>query len=234
MNRISAEWRVRSAECENRTAVMHPATSRSRGFTLIEVLLALAIFSGIVTVIYSVFSTTGSTVEQAEKIRDETDLARTLINRIQNDIANAFWNGGMDNTTYFYGVKAEEPARERTQRFDSLFFTTLTNWRRPGSKEMELWGVGYSFQDKPDGKGRLLVRTEKRELSRDVPPLEGGVEYEITDQVENLQYRYTNDGINWVEEWDTKKQNALPRAVEILLAMTGDRMFRTTVDIRNR
>lgn len=245
MSRISAECRVRSAEYGNCPSVMPSVsprfalcTLRSRGFTLIEVLLALAIFSGVVTVIYGVFSTTGSTVEQAEKIRDDTDAARTLISRIQNDIANAYlWdtaNPGMSGAkTFFYGRKAEETEQDQKRRFDSLFLTTLTNWRRPDSKEMDLWEVAYYFQDKPDGKGRVLVRKEKRELSPDLPPLEGGVEYEITDQVENLRYRYTSDGSTWVDEWDTGKQGGLPKAVEILLVMSGERMYASSVDIRN-
>ena len=99
---------------------------------------------------------------------------------------------------------------------------------------MELWGVGYSFQDKPDGTGRVLVRTEKRELSKDVPPLEGGVEYEITDQVEDLRYRYTNDGTTWRDEWDTRKQHGLPSVVEISLVMSGNRAYVSSVDIRNK
>jgi len=213
---------------------LSPVARRSSGFTLIEVLLALAIFAGVVTVIYGVFSTTGSTVEQAEKIRDETDVARTLISRLQNDIANAYLGKSMDVPTFFYGTKAEEAAQGRKLRFDSIFLTTLTNWRRPGSKEMDLWEVAYYFRDKPDGAGKVLLRREKRELSPDVPPLEGGVEYEITDRIEDLQYRYTNDGVTWSDEWDTKKQPGLPRAVEILLVMEGNREYRSSVDIRNQ
>ena len=43
---------------------------RSNGFTLLEVLIATAIMSVIVTVIYMSFFTTGRNVEQAEEIRD--------------------------------------------------------------------------------------------------------------------------------------------------------------------
>ncbi len=203
------------------------------GFTLIEVLLALAIFSGVVTVLYGVFSSTGATVEQAETIRDETDAARTLISRIQNDLANAYQNAAMPET-FLYGRKAEEAGPEGNRRLDSLFLTTLTNWRKPDSKEMELWEVAYYFQEKPDGTGRVLIRKEKRELSPDTPPLEGGVEYEITDRIEDLRYRYTDNGVAWSDEWDTRQKHALPRAVEIQLVMNGNRIYRTAVDLRNK
>jgi hypothetical protein len=70
-------------------------------------------------------------------------------------------------------------------------------------------------------------------LSPTIPPLEGGEEYEITDRVEELRYRYTKDGKTWVDEWDSRKQNALPRAVEIYLVMAGNKVYLTFVDIRN-
>ena len=94
---------------------------------------------------------------------------------------------------------------------------------------MELWELGYDFQDQPDGKGRALVRREKRELSKDSPPGEGGVEYEITDQVESLRFRYRN-GNKWVDEWESPP-NALPAAVEIVLIMAGGKVYATSVGI---
>ncbi|MDH4163726.1 MAG: prepilin-type N-terminal cleavage/methylation domain-containing protein [Nitrospirota bacterium] len=238
MNRISAECGVRSAEYKIHdtlrcTLTSHVAlrTPHSKGFTLIEVLLALAIFAGVATVLYSVFATTGSTVAQAEQVRDGTDAARTLMSRIATDVANAFYYAKTIEPTFFYGRKVEEDGgADRKIRLDSLFLTTLTNWRRPDTREMELWELGYYFKDRPDGKGRALVRREKRELSADVPPLEGGVEYEITDQIASLRFRYFN-GSAWIDEWDSKNQNALPKAVEIVLVMAAGGVYATSVEI---
>ena len=66
----------------------------SKGFTLLEVLIATAIMAGIVTVIYGSFFTASRNVDQAEEIRDTTDLARTLVAKLSNDIANAYVNQG--------------------------------------------------------------------------------------------------------------------------------------------
>lgn len=189
----------------------------------------MVILTIIVGTIYSAFSTTGRTVEQAEKLRDGTDLARTLISRIVNDVSNAYWNPAMAET-FFAGRKAED--LEKNLRFDSLSLTTLTNWRKPESKEMDLWEVGFFFRDKADGSGRVLFRREKRELSADVPPMEGGVEFEVTDAVAGLRLRYS-DGFAWQDEWDTKKQGKLPRFVEVLLTLADGRVYTTTTDIRN-
>lgn len=212
----------------------HPKSAiqnrQSEGFTLIEVLLAMAILAVVVTVIYTAFSTSSVNAERAEASRDETDLARTLIARMSDDIANAYCSAGLSGT-FFYGKNEEVETGGSKLRHDSLSLTTLTNWRKPDSKETDLWEVGYRFQEKADGSGYVLVRREKRELNKDVPPLEGGVEYEITDRVEELRVRY-HDGSKWVDTWDRKtgcNQSNLPRAVEISLTLDSGSVFVTQV-----
>ena len=200
----------------------------ARGFTLLEVLLALTVLSVILATVYGSFATAGRNVERAEEVRDRTDRARSLLSRLTTDIANACLIGGIGET-FLVGRKAEGDTDQ--QRFDSIHLTTLTNWRRPDSHETELWEVGYFFQDRPEDNARVLLRREKRELSRDVPPLEGGTDYELTDAVNGLLLRYT-DGTTWVDEWDTRKRGRLPRAVEIVLSLADGRVFATQVDIR--
>jgi len=215
------------------TKIRNPksAIRNGSGFTLIEVLLAMAILGVIIAVIYGSFSTASKNIEQAEEVRDETDLARTLISRLSDDIANAYVNTAMNRQakiTVFYGKKEEVESGSEKIRHDSISLTTLTNFPRPDTKEMDLWEVGYFFKEKPEGQGYALYRREKRMLSKDVPALEGGDEYEITDKVGSLQLRYTNDEKNWVDEWT---QSNLPKAVEITLVLNSGKAYVTQVDV---
>lgn len=244
MNNVSAECGVRSAEYQARQSQGRKIIPHSMGFTLLEVLLAMAILSVILTVIYSSFSTAGRNVEEAEKIRDESDIARTLIARLSDDIANAYVNPLMNTPTtltIFYGKKEEAefgtgPGNEKI-RHDSISLTTLTNWRKPDSMELELWEVGYFFKEQPDGKGYTLFRREKRLLSKDTPALEGGDEFEITDRVESLQITYSNNGQTWTDNgWDTRSSSfgqKIPKAVEIAIALDTGNVYTTRVDIAN-
>ncbi len=236
----SSEFRVRSSEGEQMSPHQASHTPRSTGFTLIEVLLAIAILVVILSVVYGSFSTAGRNVEQAETARDETDLARTLLSKLTDDLASAYFNPNVNlvnsntkanvNLTILYGKKAEAGEGEDKVRHDSLSLTTLTNERRPDSKETELLEVGYFFKEKPDGSGYSLYRREKRELSADVPPLEGGVEYEITDRVEGLRLRYYN-GTKWVDEWDSRTLGGLPKTVELALTLDTGKVYVTQADV---
>ncbi len=209
---------------------------QSKGFTLLEVLLAMAILAVIMTVIYTSFSTAGNNIEHAETLRDETDMARALMTRLSADIANAYCKPS-NVPVVFYGKKEEAESSGNKNghtkiRHDSISMTTLTNWPKPNSKETELWEVGYFFKEKPDGKGYSLFRTEKRELSKDAPALEGGDEYEITDRVESLQFRYSQDGSNWTDNgWDKKSQT--PKVVEIVIILDTGKVYTTKVEVGN-
>ncbi len=208
--------------------------SHSRGFTLLEVLIAVAIMAGMVSVIYAAFFTASNNVKQAEEIRDTTDLVRTLMSKLSNDIANAYINSGMSSPTapltVFYGKKVQPSAGIKKSRYDEIYLTTLTNFRTPGTPQTDLQEVAYFFKEKPDGSGNMLMRREKRELSKDVPVLEGGVEYRLTDRVDGLQFRY-NNGSTWSDEWNNK--TALPKIVEITLLLDDGSTYVTEVDVLN-
>ncbi len=223
---------------------------KSPGFTLLEVLIAVTIMALLVTVIYTSFFTSGRNVEQAEAIRNETDLARTLLAKISSDISDAYFNSSMNVpvvTTIFYGEQViSDTAISNTgldhnqaisdtgldhNRYDGLYLTSLTNWRKPDSQETDLWEVGYYFKQKPDGSGWILMRREKRLLSNDSPALEGGVDYEMTDRVASLRFRYF-DGASWTDGgWDSRISQKLPNTVEITLLFNDGSVYITQVDV---
>jgi general secretion pathway protein J len=223
---LNAEWQ--KGEKREATNSELPPT-HLKGFTLLEVLLAMAILAVIMTVVYMSFSTASNNVQQAETIRDEADLARALVTRLSSDIANAYVSPAMSSITFFSGKKEEVLGESENVRHDRIMMTTLTNWPKT-SKETELWEVGYFFKEKPDGKGYTLFRRQKPELSKDVPPGEGGFEYELTDRVQSLQIRYSAEGTTWRDEWTG---GSLPKVVEIILTMDNKKVYTTKVDVGN-
>ena len=96
--------------------------------------------------------------------------------------------------TIFYGKKST--TAQDAPRFDTIALTTLTNWRKPNSKEIDLWEVGYRFEETPEKNGTMLIRREKREFSTDNTPLEGGMDYALTERIKSLRLRYFN-GLAW-------------------------------------
>ena len=109
------------------------ATLPMNGFTLLEVLIAVAIMSGIIAIIYQSFFIASRNVEQAETIRDSSDMARTLVAKIADDVSNAYYNQLMNRAaivTIFNGKKEQADPTDEKRRLDSITLTTLTNWRQ--------------------------------------------------------------------------------------------------------
>jgi type II secretion system protein J len=208
---------------------MRCSNPKSSGFTLLEVLIAVAIMAGIVTVIYTSFSTASRNVAQAEARRDAADLARTLLTKLTDDISNAYYNQSMKET-FFYGKKSG--TQQDAPRFDTIALTTLTNWRKPNSKETDLWEVGYRFEEAPEKNGTVLIRKEKKEFGTDNAPLEGGIDYTLTERIKSLRLRYYN-GSTWTDDWDNTSQRSLqlPKAVEITLALDDGSLYSTQVEV---
>jgi hypothetical protein len=194
--------------------------------------------AGIVTVIYTAFFTSSRNVEQAEAIRDSSDLARTLMQKLANDITNAYGKRDMNSSaiiTILDGKKEEAQTGDEESRHDSITLTTLTNSRSSlNTKETELWEVSYFFKEKPGGTGYVMMRREKRELSKDVPAGEGGYEYEITDRIRSLQLRYSQmGGGTWLDEWNSTNRNSLPKFVEIALTLESGMTNTMYVEVKN-
>lgn len=203
------------------------AAGKPKGFTLLEVLIAVAIMAGIVTVIYASFATASRNVEQAEAKRDATDLARTLLTKMSNEISNAYYNPLMIET-FFYGKKSgTEPD---APRFDAIAFTTQTNWRKPNSKDIGVWEVGYRFEETTEKNGNMLIRKEKREISTDSAPLEGGADYTLTGRIKSMRLRYFN-GSEWTEDWDSRLSKSVPKAVEITLVLDEGSPYSMQVEV---
>jgi type II secretion system protein J len=221
----SSEFRVPGSEFGT-TGERIPTPGKPQGFTLLEVLIAVAIMAGIVTVIYMSFFTASRNIEQAEARRDATDLARTLLTKLSNEIMNAYYSQSMTET-FFYGKKAG--AEPDTPRFDTIAFTTLAN---NVQDEAELREVGYSFEETSEKNARMLIRKEKRDLSPDTPPLEGGEDSTLTDRIKSLRLRYFN-GLAWTDDWDNRTQRSLqlPTAVEITLVLDEGFLYSMQVEV---
>jgi hypothetical protein len=151
---------------------------------------------------------------------------------LSQDIENVYCQPVTNGNVVFYGKKEEIEKDGKMHRHDSLALTTLTNSRKPESKETELWEVGYFFKEKDDRSGYVMMRREKRELSKDSLPTEGVVEYEITDKVQDLQLRYW-DGAKWTDERGSTSQCMPPSAVEISLVLDTGKPYVTEVWARN-
>jgi general secretion pathway protein J len=185
-----------------------PATTACPGFTLLELLVALAIFGLLATMSYSglrvILEQQSGTAVEAERLAE----LQKIYMLMQRDIEQAVDRPVRDE----YGD--EQPALVGA---DTLQLTR-GGWSNPAARtRSSLQRVGYVFEDDQ------LVRYAWAVLDRaqDSEPLR----QPLTASVEQLQLRYLAANNEWRGQWPDTLQNAdpaapaqaLPRAVEVTL-----------------
>jgi general secretion pathway protein J len=197
----------------------------TRGFTLIEVLVALAVMSMIAITIWAASSQTARTREVVQESHDKSHQVRVAFEMITRDLSSAFLSDNRAQTepthdTVFIGQDHGEE--------DRVDFAAFTHERRFfDAKESDQAEVGYFLApDKENPEQQNLVRREAPVL--DLEPLEGGQLLVLVENVKvfDLQY-YDVVMAEWQDAWDTTEAtedgSVLPFQVRVRLE-TYDRL----------
>jgi type II secretion system protein J len=194
----------------------------SRGFTLVEILVASTILGVVLAALYGVFSRTLESKRLTEERTSRARSARIVLFCLGEDLQASFSFARSDSR--FIG----ETRRTNTFPEGSLSFVSFS--RLPVSSvghESDVSKIAYSLIPDPQGPGyRQLVR----QVSPDpgiVDPIvaqeRGSEAYPLLSRVRGLRFRFF-DGQVWRDEWgqnNTKEQ--LPRAVEATLYLDDSR-----------
>jgi general secretion pathway protein J len=235
MSRNGFKWLVPSAKCQVPSARPEDAgywlltTDYSRGFTLLEVLVASTILSLVLAALYSVFSQTLTSKRLVEERVARARTARVVLLRMSEDLQSAF-PPGVNDARF-----VSETRRTRTFPDDALSFLSLTRVSLANrNPEGDLCEIGYALEPDPvKPTERQLIRRMSFALSPTRNRADETVPLLL--RVQGLRFRFF-DGRIWHDDWGHENtQNTLPQAVEVglYLADAHDevRQFSTVVDL---
>ncbi len=207
-----------------------PARS-PRGFTLIEVMVALAIMALIMVALYTTLNTALRTRDQLEIEAQVARLGPQILDIIEGDLRRA-WIMNIEGDAVFKGESRTvngEPA-------DWLSFLTTvdsTVTRRVEDREIssDICETGYRLRANPKNPD-VMELWRRQSFHVDEKPLEDGVYELIHDRVVSFQVRYLETVDKTVEKltsWDASERHALPALVDIELNLQA--VARTTEDL---
>ena len=199
--------------------VQSGCSDSSRGFTLVEVLVAIVIFMIIIGSIYGALRTANMSVSRTEERADMYQTARVLLEQINSELCSAYQPQESDASTL---IGEDTDASETAPQYDVLTF--LTTGRRPpaGTEPAgDLCEVTYLVHTTPDQDPiGLFVKDNFRpalELSENERP-----PTLVSRLVVGLNCKYLDaPGGEWLKEWTNR--DALPAAVRVELVLKPER-----------
>lgn len=186
----------------------------SAGFTLLEVMIALAILAMMSLAVFLSTNQLLSSKEQTEA-RDEREHEISLaLSRMSDDLGMAYALKSPELLgSDFDGQIAFKGGEERVD------FATFGNQRYlQDARESDSSEVGYYLEADPEDPKRYnLMRRQSAQVDRDVQL--GGRAYVLMEDVEKLRFEYLDEKADeWKKSWDSESpdaSNRLPRAVKI-------------------
>lgn len=204
-----------------------------KGFTLIEVMASMAIFSVIILVVMGFWQQVSKMKRRGEEQAEQVHMVRTAMDRMMHDFASAYLSKnqpyGTEKTprTYFEAI----PKRDGV---DEVRFTFLNHFSHaPENKEgdaSEVTYYGESSLNTP-GKFRLMRKENRRIQMRDFTeknPMQAEEAVVLCENVVRLEIRYFLFDLThkeWIDSWSTTKLSAptsdlLPLRVRITLTIS--------------
>jgi general secretion pathway protein J len=199
--------------------------ARSRGLTLLEVLVSVAIIALIATLIYGAFDGMSRARAGLSRMDERYHQGRTALSRMTRELQAAFIslhqpqsvNQAVRNTAF---LGKNEGSSDRVD-FNSFSHRVLGR----NVHESDQNELSYFMARDPDHGDRYdLVRREAKDL--DLDPGRGGVINVLAEDVESFDLMYFDPLISdWVETWDSTQAsgqpNRLPMQVKIRLVLKG-------------
>lgn len=187
-------------------------TRRSQGFTLLELLMAIAIFAMVIGLAYSSYNATFHIINHATSQTETYSKAKTAMERIMGDL-ESFYPG---KEMLFKGTSESM----KGHRADTLQFTSTAHIRlHPDTPYLSHVLISYQVQEDPDSDSLLLYRREQSMQLEDEIKDDPGLL--LCDNLQELAFDYRNkdgeDVDNWGEEEEVKDAESLPELITVTL-----------------
>jgi type II secretion system protein J len=204
-----------------------------RGFTLLEVLVALCILAVVFSALYGTYSGTVESCERVEAAREREQAGRLALMHITDDLKSVYYRP-------FQGDEEFSPYRFQGGTGAAIVaFAATASLGFPGAfPSLAVNRIGYLLEPQPNGEpGYRLLRQETP--FADLPGQGTERRVEVADRVQALSLTYADAEGEWVSTWDSASDETadpLPRLVAVRLLMRAEEsepvLFTTVLSLR--
>jgi general secretion pathway protein J len=190
-----------------------------RGFTLIEILIAVFILGIVLSTVYASYTGTFRIIRETREDAEAYGMARNALDRMVRDLQSAApWRGA-----FTFVTKTDTLGGREFQRltFRAASHVAFNDREVPGGISV----IEYRVEEGTEKAGYVLVRGDNlyRDPKKEEPLAEG---YLLSERVDALTYRFIDETGKEYETWDSGGQveaqkNRAPAGVLIRLSLVN-------------
>jgi len=193
---------------------------KAKGFTLIEILIAVFILGIVLSTVYASYTGTFRIIRATETDAELYGMARTVLGRMTRDLeATAPWKGAFTFTAKPYNLGNREFTR---LTFRSTAHIAFGEQEEPAGIAV----IEYGVEEGTEKEGYTLSRSDSlhRDPGNEEAPTGG---FLLCDRVETLTYRFFDSAGKEYETWgngdDEAQKKRAPAMVEIRLGLVNEK-----------
>jgi general secretion pathway protein J len=198
-----------------------------RGFTLLEIMLAVAVLSLVGTMIYSGFAQTALNKARIEQDVDHSRVIHMTLDRMARELTMAFVSTHVNPSLDLRVVDTAFIGKDNGKD-DRIDFTSFSHRRLyRNARESDQNEISYFVTEHPDDPG-VLVLARREQNRSDEDPRRGGKSQILVENIEEFNVEYFDPLLSdWVQTWNTEdmlaQPNRLPTQVRIRLSVKDPR-----------
>ena len=205
-----------------------------KGFTLLEVLVSMAILVIIMAALYSAYTTNVEAIQIARQNGEVHQTARIVLERMTKDLQSALIEVSAPSDKIKLGLVGEDREIDG-RRADRMDFTTVTHLplteKGPAS---DLCEIGYLIEENSEDKVLVLLRRDDPSVDEDFT--KGGSLQEMARNVLEFNLTYQDSRGEESDKWNTldgMPASGLPLLIKVRLVLKDElnreHVFSTTI-----
>jgi len=205
-----------------------------KGFTLLEVLVSMAILVIIMAALYSAYTTNVEAIQIARQNGEVHQTARIVLDRMTKDLQSALMQVSIPSDKIKLGLVGEDHEIDG-RRADRMDFTTVTHLplteKGPAS---DLCEIGYLVEEDSEDKVLVLLRRDDPSVDEDFT--KGGSLQEMARNVLEFSLTYQDSRGEESDKWNTLEgmpASGLPVLIKVRLVLKDElnreHVFSTTI-----
>ena len=205
-----------------------------KGFTLLEVLVSMAILVIIMAALYSAYTTNVEAIQIARQNGEVHQTARIVLDRMTKDLQSALIEVSVSSDKIKLGLVGEDREIDG-RRADRMDFTTVTHLplteKGPAS---DLCEIGYLVEEDSEDKVLVLLRRDDPSVDEDFT--KGGSLQEMARNVLEFSLTYQDSRGEESDKWNTLEgmpASGLPVLIKVRLVLKDElnreHVFSTTI-----